>query len=115
MSPDPASTTVEDRPQSGESRPKSAQERLSQIERELQSRVRRKLKGYQLTALRDAARMALRAELCQLDPKSNSMDLVRVQNAARRARMDFEALCGIEVKKPKQRTHEDVMREAFPS
>jgi hypothetical protein len=101
---DPASTAVET--------PRlTAQERLVQLERELQSRVRRKLKGYQLTALRDAARMALRAEITQLDPKADSMALVRVQNAARRARIDFETLCGIETRKPKQRSMADLEQE----
>ena len=64
--------------------------------------ARRKLKGHELTALRYAALLQFRAEIAAFDGRAASDSIVRLANAARRARADFERVTGIDTaRKPK--------------
>jgi len=58
-----------------------------------------------------AALMTLRAEIAARDINATSEDIVRLDNAARRSRLDFEKLARIGERKPKQRTMADLERE----
>jgi hypothetical protein len=62
-------------------------------------------------ALHRAALMSVRAEIAAYDPKATSEDVVRLDNAARRARQDFERIARITERKPKQRSMTDIERE----
>ena len=89
---------------------KTAQQRLGEIERSLQKRLNRKPTNFEYTALRHAALLALRTELAMGDPKADSLAIVRLTNASRRALRDFEKLIS-DGEKPKRRTMADIERE----
>jgi hypothetical protein len=92
----PASPAVESPTDSQPEQPRrDAMARLRELKRALQRQVRRKLNAYELAALDRAALMTLRAEIAAWDVKATSNDLVRLDNAARRARADFERICRI--------------------
>jgi hypothetical protein len=93
--------------------PSKALLRLKEFRRALQRQARRKLKAHEQNALERAARMLLRAEIASLDPNSDSNDVVRLDNAARRARLDYERIANISTApKPKPaRTMADIERE----
>jgi hypothetical protein len=61
----------------------------------LQRQLHRKPSSYEKTALDRAALLMLRAEIAARDPQSNSDDVVRLDNCARRARQDFESIAKI--------------------
>lgn len=90
----PAETATVPSPNPEQSEPvKRALARLSQIRRALQrANMRRRGTMIELAALDRAALMTLRAEIAARDPNATSCDVVRLDNAARRARQDFERL-----------------------
>lgn len=91
-----------------------SEHRLAELKRALQRQLKRKPKVYEKAALDRAALMTLRAETAALDPKATSEDVVRLDNAARRARQDFERIACIALPKAKakqQRTMADIERE----
>jgi len=56
--------------------------------------------------------LTLRAEAAARDVKADSNDVVRLDNVARRARADFERVCGIDsTKRQKQRSMAAIERE----
>jgi len=79
--------------------------RLQAIRRALQSLAKRKLRAFEQDALETAARLAFRAEVASLDIRSDSNDVVRLSNAARRARADYLRIAGIveHTAKPKRK------------
>jgi hypothetical protein len=78
-----------------------AQARLAELKRALQRQLRRKPKLHEKQLLDHAAAMQLRSEIAAFDPRATSNDLVRLSGAARRARQDFEHVCGLD--QPQQR------------
>jgi hypothetical protein len=93
-------------------KPKTAEQRNAELRRALQRQARRKLKGHEQAALERAAYMMTLAEVAAYNPKSTSEDVVRLDNAARRARLDFERIVGITERKPKpQRSMADLEAE----
>jgi hypothetical protein len=76
--------------------------RLAQLKRALQKRLKRKPTTYERTLLDNAALLALRAETAVSDPHVHGDTIVRLNNAARRARNDFENICGLDAPKRKQ-------------
>ena len=83
--------------------------RLAELKRVFQRQLRRKPTAYEKAALDRAALLTLRAEIAARDIGSNSDDVVRLDNAARRARNDFERIAI--PRKPRQRTMQDIERE----
>lgn len=88
----------------------SALTRLEELKRSLQSMLRRRPTRYEAAARDRAALMLLRAEIAARDPKATSEDVVRLDNASRRARLDFERICKVNHTKP-QRDMADIERE----
>jgi predicted translin family RNA/ssDNA-binding protein len=78
----------------------SAKERLEELRRALQRRIKRKLTAYELTALDHAATMLLRSEMALRDIKTSANDIVRLHGAAREAVKDFEEVCGLATTAP---------------
>ena len=109
MSPQPAVDPATDKPQ------KTAMERLAEIRRSLQRLLRRMATGFEQQALDHCALLMVRAEMALRDPKSDSNDLVRLSNAARRAQADFERVCGISSTKRRKQSRgiRAVEREAL--
>jgi hypothetical protein len=99
MSPHPVADPASVQPPSEHE--ERAKERLAELRRALQRQLRRKGTAIELAALDRAALMTLRAEMAALDPKASSNDIVRLDNAARRARADFERVARIQPKPPK--------------
>jgi RNA polymerase-interacting CarD/CdnL/TRCF family regulator len=89
--------------------------RLAELKRALQRQLKRKPTLYEKQLLDRAAAMMLRAEIAAFDGKADSNTIVRLDNAARRARQDFERICGVDLTpkaaKPKQHTMRDIERE----
>jgi hypothetical protein len=91
---------------------KSVQERLAELKRGFQRQLNRKGTAIELAALDRAALMTLRAEIAAFDGKATSNDIVRLDNAARRARRVFETIARIEPPKRQQsRDMRSVVRE----
>jgi hypothetical protein len=90
----------------------AAMRRLAELQRALQRTLKRKPTEIERTALQRAALLSLRAEIAAFDPHADSNDVVRLDNAARRARGDFERLAGIDsAHKPKRLSMSDIERE----
>jgi hypothetical protein len=70
----------------------SATQRLAQIRRTMQRMIRRKPTPAEALALDHAAMLALRAEAACRDINCDANTIVRLSNAARRARLDFEEI-----------------------
>jgi hypothetical protein len=101
----PASPAVEPSTDSQPEQPRrNAEQRLREIKRSLQRQARRKLNAYEQAALDRAAIMTLRAEIAAFDVKATSNDLVRLDNAARRARADFERIARVVPPAPPEHT-----------
>jgi hypothetical protein len=94
-------------------RPGTALHRLDELRRALQRQLRRKPKEFERTSLEHAALMLLRSEIAARDPDADSTDIVRLANVARRARLDFERITGIDTRKRrnKQRSMADLELE----
>jgi hypothetical protein len=93
-----------------EARPKlNPNVRLRAIERELQRLARRKLRGHELSALRYAALLQLRAEMAAFNGGADANSIVRLANTSRRARADYEKL--IAPKPEDAFTYADLERE----
>jgi hypothetical protein len=86
---------------------------LTTMQRALQRTLKRKPSAIEKTALERCAMLMLRAELAARDPASDTNDVVRLDNCARRARADFERLTGIDsARKPKPKpTMADIEKE----
>jgi hypothetical protein len=99
---------------SGTSQPtdaqKRAQTRLDELKRAFQRLIKRRPNVYEKQLLDRAALMTLRAESAVCDGKSSSNDIVRLDNAARRARADFERVCGLATKKTSTATLAQALR-----
>jgi hypothetical protein len=114
MSSEPVADPAPSQPESTpDSRQNKAVQRLQAIRRSLQRQARRKLKGHEQEALELAAKLLFRAEHAALDPQSDSADVVRLANCARRARQDYLRIAGIstEAKAKPQPTMADLERE----
>ena len=74
-----------------------AVKRLRAIRRGYQRQLKRKPNSAEKAALDRLCLMQLRWEVAIHDPKCTSNDIVRLDNCARRARLDFERICGIVV------------------
>jgi hypothetical protein len=74
---------------------KTVEQRLTELKRAFQRQLRRKPTEFERTLLDRAALMSVRAEYAASDPRATSEDVVRLDNAARRARADFERICAI--------------------
>jgi len=87
--------------------------RLDELKRAMQRQLRRRPTTVERCAMDRAALMTLRAEIAARDPKSDSLAVVRLDNAARRSRADFERIAGIDQSKPKAkpRTMLDIEKE----
>jgi hypothetical protein len=73
-------------------RPSRAQRRLDELRRQMQRQLGRKPTSVEKTAMERAALMTLRAEAAMYDANCDPNDLVRLDNAAKRARDAFEKL-----------------------
>ena|SRR6516164_3748837 len=103
---------VDQTPTNASSKPQTiAEARLVELKRALQRQLRRKPNAIEKAALDRAALMSVRAEIAAYDPRSTSEDVVRLDNAARRARLDFEKLARIGERKPKAKTMADIEAE----
>jgi hypothetical protein len=91
MSPLSSPPAVETSPTSDRPK-KSAEARLVELKRALQRQLKRRPTAYEKAALDRAALMTVRAEIAAYDPNASSEDVVRLDNAARRARNDFERI-----------------------
>jgi hypothetical protein len=86
--------------------------RLDELKRALQRQLNRRPTTVERCAMDRAALMTLRAEIAARDSKASSADVVRLDNAARRARKDFEALARLDQCKPKaKRSMLDIEKE----
>ena len=85
-------------------------ERLGEFRRALQRLLKRKPTLFEAALMDRCALLMVRSEMAQFDAKAKSDDVVRLDNAARRARADFERVAGIDVaRKPKSRpTMQDI-------
>jgi hypothetical protein len=73
----------------------TALQRLDELRRGLQRLLRRKPSLIEKALMDRCALLMMRAEHAAGDPKCDSNDVVRLDNAARRARADFESYAGI--------------------
>jgi hypothetical protein len=85
--------------------------RLDELKRALQRQLNRRPTTFERAAMDRAALMTLRAEIAARDPDATSADVVRLDNAARRARNDFCALARIGERKPKRRSMAELEAE----
>jgi hypothetical protein len=91
---------------------KTALERLDELKRAYQRMLRRRPTMVEKALMDRAALMTVRAEMAAGNPKADSNTIVRLDNAARRSRNDFERVCGIEhARKPRLRSMADIEAE----
>src|SRR5262245_37699757 len=68
--------------------------RIAELRRAFQRALRRRPTMIERTAIERAARLTWRAEVAAVDPNATLDDVVRLDNAAARARSRLEALIG---------------------
>jgi hypothetical protein len=74
--------------------------RVGQLRRAFQRQVRRRPTALERAAMRRAADLTAAAERAAADPNATLNDIVRIDNAAARARAAFVSLAGIKRPRP---------------
>jgi len=89
----------------------SAADRLHELLRAYQRQLKRRPTTVERVAMQRAALLTVRAEAANYDAKATSNDIVRLDNAARRARADFERLIAKPVQRPSMADIEQELRK----
>lgn len=93
MSPQPTAETAPSSQPPGQPERLTYMQRLIQLQRALQRKLRRRPTDFEKATLDKAALLMLRAEAAARDPSCDANTIVRLHNASRRALSDFERVC----------------------